>query len=98
MMRRPPATGKKAEFDKKTASRLVELVVKPYKAQLLAVAALIVVSAICGAMGSKFLQPLIDDYIEPLCRTFPVCSWPSYGWRSCLWPACCPRCFTTGSW
>ena len=67
MMRRPPATGKKAEFDKKTASRLVELVVKPYKAQLLAVAALIVVSAICGAMGSKFLQPLIDDYIEPLC-------------------------------
>ncbi len=68
MMRRPPATGKKAEFDKKTASRLVELVVKPYKAQLLAVAALIVVSAICGAMGSKFLQPLIDDYIEPLCQ------------------------------
>ena len=51
MQRRPPmAGGKRPEFDKKTFARLAKMVFVPYKAQLILVAILVIVSAIMEKM------------------------------------------------
>ena len=50
----------------KTAKRLLNYVVVPYKKQFLVVIVCILISALAGVASSLFLQVLIDDYIAPL--------------------------------
>ena len=58
----------KAQFDRKTLSRLLSYM-KDYKGPLILVVVCILLSAIASAVSSLFLQSLIDDYITPLLAT-----------------------------
>jgi ATP-binding cassette subfamily B protein len=49
-----------------TAKRLLRAITGRYRPHLVAVFACIAVSAIAGAIGSSFIEALIDDYISPL--------------------------------
>ncbi len=53
------------KLDAKTVKRVLSYLVA-YKWRLLVVVVCIILSALAGVYGSKFLQTLIDDYIKPL--------------------------------
>lgn len=50
----------------KTIKRLLEIMAKEHKAQLIIVFFMILISAFANVRGSLFLQVVIDDYITPL--------------------------------
>ena len=59
-------TGQKPKLDVQALKRLLSYVGRSYRLQFAFVLFCIIVSAVTGAMGSLFLQVLIDDYILPL--------------------------------
>ena len=56
----------KPEIKKGTIKRLFSYITKKYKKRLAVVFVCIIISAIAGALGSLFLQTLIDDNITPM--------------------------------
>ncbi len=64
----PEGMPPKAQFDRKTLSRLLAYM-KDDKGQLIFVVICILLSAVASAASSLFLQSLIDDYIVPLLGT-----------------------------
>lgn len=56
----------KIKDPKKTLKRLLGIVFKKYKFQLILVFVLIVVSVLANVQGTLFIQQLIDDFITPL--------------------------------
>ncbi|MFR3684006.1 MAG: ABC transporter ATP-binding protein, partial [Enterococcus sp.] len=50
----------------KTIKRLLKIMAKEHKAQLIIVFFMILISAFANVRGSLFLQVVIDDYITPL--------------------------------
>lgn len=56
----------KIKDPKKTLKRLLGIVFKKYKFQLILVLVLIVVSVLANVQGTLFIQQLIDDFITPL--------------------------------
>ena len=59
--------GRKAKNPKKTLARLLSYL-KPYRFILILVVICILVSSLASAMSSASLEPLIDDYIQPLTK------------------------------
>lgn len=57
---------KKKRVNGKTVKRLLGYLWTGYKLTFSLVLVCIMISALAGVMGSKFIQILIDDYIEPL--------------------------------
>ena len=57
--------GRKAKDPKKTLARLLSYL-KPYRFTLVLVVICILISSLASAMSSASLEPLIDDYIQPL--------------------------------
>ena len=55
--------GQKMDF--KTVKRVLSYLVA-YKWRLLLVVACIIISALAGVYGSKFMETLVDDYIDPM--------------------------------
>ena len=54
------------KFSKGTVKRLLHLVTKDYKKQLIFVVACILISAVASVASPLFLKTIIDDYITPL--------------------------------
>lgn len=57
---------KRKKVDKKTVSRLLAYLWGGYKLTFSLVLICIIISALAGVLGSKFIQILIDDYINPM--------------------------------
>jgi ATP-binding cassette subfamily B protein len=57
---------KRKKVNKKTVSRLLAYLWGGYKLTFSLVLLCIIISALAGVLGSKFIQILIDDYINPL--------------------------------
>lgn len=62
----PRMTKEDFKARKGTLARLLKYIFKKYGAALVVVAMLIVVSAVCTARGTMFMQSLIDDFIKPM--------------------------------
>ena len=52
-------------LNRQTIQRLMQYISK-YKLPFIAVAVCIIISSVASVVASRFLQTLIDDYIEPL--------------------------------
>ena len=57
--------GRKAKDPKKTMLRLLSYL-KPYKATMILVVVCILIGSLATALSSYSLEPLINDYIQPL--------------------------------
>ena len=65
-MRGQPLSGKALKnLNRQTIQRLMQYISK-YKLPFIAVAVCIIISSVASVVASRFLQTLIDDYIEPL--------------------------------
>ncbi len=66
-----PVRGVKVHVEngREVFKRLMGLIMKYYRFQFCIVAALIVVSVICNAQGTLFIQTLIDSYITPMVQS-----------------------------
>lgn len=62
------AMGSRGKVSSKTIKRLLSYVFDKYKLSFTFVLIFIIISALAGVAGSKFIQILIDDYIEPLMK------------------------------
>ena len=59
----------KVESPMKTLKRLLGIIFKKYKIQMIIVFVLIFVSVIANVQGTLFIQTLIDDYITPMLQS-----------------------------
>lgn len=59
----------KVKNPKKTFNRLLGVILKKYKIQLIIVFVCIFISVLANVQGTMFIQSLIDDYITPLVKT-----------------------------
>lgn len=59
----------KVESPMKTLKRLLGIIFKKYKVQMILVFVLIFVSVIANVQGTLFIQTLIDDYITPMLQS-----------------------------
>lgn len=64
MQPRPKVKNPKATF-----KRLLGIILKKYKIQILIVFVCIIVSVLANVQGTMFIQRLIDDYITPMVKT-----------------------------
>lgn len=68
-MRNNRAVGKKVENPMKVLKRLLGIIFKKHKLQIVVVLICIFISVFANVQGTLFIQRLIDDYIEPLIGT-----------------------------
>lgn len=68
-MRNGNAAGKKVENPMKVFKRLLGIIFKKHKLQIIVVFICIFISVFANVQGTLFIQRLIDDYIEPLIGT-----------------------------
>ncbi len=68
-MRNNKAVGKKVENPMKVFKRLLGIIFKKHKLQIIVVFICIFISVFANVQGTLFIQRLIDDYIEPLIGT-----------------------------
>ena len=68
-MRNGNAAGKKVENPMKVFKRLLGIIFKKHKLQIIVVFICIFISVFANVQGTKFIQRLIDHYIEPLIST-----------------------------
>lgn len=68
-MRKGNAAGKKVENPMKVFKRLLGIIFKKHKLQIIVVFICIFISVFANVQGTLFIQRLIDDYIEPLIGT-----------------------------
>ena len=61
--------GKKIENPGKVFKRLMKYVAKSYGPHLVIVAVLIFVSVLANVQGTKLIESLMDDYIQPRLTT-----------------------------
>jgi len=59
----------KAKNSKATMKRLLSYLFKEHKLKFILVLLFIAVSAVCSALTSKFIQTVINSYIEPMLKT-----------------------------
>lgn len=62
----PRAMGPMGKPDKATIRRLLGYIFRDYTPQFILVIVCIIINAITGVIGSKFIGILIDDYITPM--------------------------------
>ncbi len=65
----PRAMGPMGKPDKATIRRLLGYIFRDYTPQFILVIVCIIINAITGVIGSKFIGILIDDYITPMIGT-----------------------------
>ena len=65
----PMPKGPKVKNPMKVLKRLIGVILKKYKIQMIIVFALIIVSVLANVQGTLFIQSLIDDYINPMLKT-----------------------------
>ena len=102
-MRGQPLSGKALKnLNRQTIQRLMQYISK-YKLPFIAVAVCIIISSVASVVASRFLQTLIDDYIEPLLLqpvpnfSGPVADAVPDGCGP-IWLAYSQRCCITASW
>lgn len=64
--KKPMQQAPKVKNPMKVLKRLIGIIFKKYKVQMIVVFALIVVSVLSNVQGTLFIQTLIDDYINPM--------------------------------
>ncbi|MEE1318771.1 MAG: ABC transporter ATP-binding protein, partial [Ruminococcus sp.] len=65
----PMPQGPKVKNPMKVLKRLIGIIFKKYKIQMILVFALIVLGVFSNVQGTLFIQSLIDDYINPMLST-----------------------------
>ena len=54
------------KFDLNTIKRLMKIITKKYKIQLIIVFILVILSSLANVSSSLFMEKLVDNYITPL--------------------------------